>query len=187
MKLFGNYMRRTAEIQVDGDIKEDNLVNLIDYIVDPCIQLKNYVVIADTQAALSRVQNSQELFEDTKLKIKYLLEHKYNIETRIDSRLKPMLEQEISHYYQIFEQLDKKCRQMPIEVVSHEAGRYQHWFITSHNNEIPSINKLRGFKNVVDQMTPYYKMLYTCGVLNNDKEKQTEFIIAYTKELFWVL
>jgi hypothetical protein len=36
-------------------------------------------------------------------------------------------------------------------------------------------------------MTPYYKMLYTCGVLNNDKEKQTEFIIAYTKELFWVL
>jgi len=55
MKLFGNYMRRTAEIQVDGDIKEENLVNLIDYIVDPCIQLKNYVVIADTQAALSRV------------------------------------------------------------------------------------------------------------------------------------
>jgi hypothetical protein len=48
-------LRRTVEIQVDGDVKEDNLVNLIDYIVDPCIQLKNYVVIADTQAALARI------------------------------------------------------------------------------------------------------------------------------------
>lgn len=46
-------MRRTVEIQLDGDLREDNLVNLIDYMVDPQIHLKNYVVIADIQKALA--------------------------------------------------------------------------------------------------------------------------------------
>lgn len=70
-------MRRTVEIQVDGDQTEDLFVNMIDYIVEPSIHLKNYVVIADTQTALARIQADDDLFEVTKKKIKILMEHKY--------------------------------------------------------------------------------------------------------------
>ena len=56
-----------------------------------------------------------------------------------------------------------------------------------HNNKIPPINKLSGFKSVKDKMLPHYRMLYHLGVLNNDRIKQAEFIIAYTKEIFWVM
>ena len=71
--------------------------------VDPRIHLKNYVIIADTQKALAALQASDHLFQVTKKKIKYLMDLKYQIETTSDQSLKPMPEQEISMYHQIFE------------------------------------------------------------------------------------
>jgi len=53
------------------------MVNLIDYIVDPRIHLKNYMIMMDTQKALARLQVNEDQFETTKKKIKYLMEHKY--------------------------------------------------------------------------------------------------------------
>ena len=43
-KLYKNYTRRAAEIEIDGDPEQNHFIALIDYLVDPCIQLKNYIV-----------------------------------------------------------------------------------------------------------------------------------------------
>lgn len=36
-------------------------------------------------------------------------------------------------------------------------------------------------------MHPYYQQLYVEGIMNNDKAKQAEFIVQYSKDLFWIL
>ena len=51
-KLYKNYTRRAAEIEVDGDPDQNHFITLIDYLVDPCIQLKNYIVAQDIQCGL---------------------------------------------------------------------------------------------------------------------------------------
>ena len=155
--------------------------------MDPRIHLKNYVIIADTQKALANLQVNEDLFEVTKKKIKYLMEHKYQVESRVDQSLKPLYEQELSMYHQVFEQIDKQCKQKPIEVVTQNPNVYDNYFLLNNDNKIPAINKLSGFKSQKENMIPHYKMLYVQSVLNNDHIKQAEFIIAYTKELFWVM
>ena len=98
-----------------------------------------------------------------------------------------MLEQEVSMFYQIFEQFDKNFKTKPIEVVSSIPNKYDQWFLKNNENKIPPINKLSEFKSWKDNMLPHYRQLYMYSILNNDKIKQTEFIMAYIKELFWVL
>ena len=47
---------------MDGDERQDMMVNLIDYIVDPRIHLKNYMVMMDSQKALANLQANEDLF-----------------------------------------------------------------------------------------------------------------------------
>ena len=47
IKLYNDYVRKTAEMQVNGDPQQDHFVTLLEYMVNPCIPVKNYVVMGD--------------------------------------------------------------------------------------------------------------------------------------------
>ena len=36
-KLYSHYIRRSAEMEVDGDPEQNHFITLIDYLVNPCI------------------------------------------------------------------------------------------------------------------------------------------------------
>ena len=48
------------------------------------------------------------------------------------------------------------------------------------------MNKLSGFQSVLKEMHPSSRELYADSIEKNDKSKQAEFMVSYTKELFWV-
>jgi hypothetical protein len=74
-----------------------------------------------------------------------------------------------------------------IEVEGDKHGESKPWCVGANGDQMPSINKLAGFRKAKDMMHPYYQQLYMEGLMQNDKSKQAEFIIQYSKDLFWVL
>lgn len=80
-----------------------------------------------------------------------------------------------------------KCSKVVIEVEGDKHGESKPWTLGENNDELPPMNKLAGFRKAKDQMHTYYQQLYMEGIMQNDKAKQSEFIIQYSKDLFWVL
>ena len=70
-----------------------------------------------------------------------------------------------------------QCRKVIIQVEGDKHGECKEWTLGANNDELPAMNKLAGFRKAMDQMQPYYQQLYMEGIMQNDKAKQTEFII----------
>lgn len=122
-----------------------------------------------------------------KSKLSYLQDYKYGIESRLDTEVKPMTEEQMKGYTQVFTHMAQQCRKVVIDVEGDKHGESKQWTVGANDDQLPPINKLAGFRKAKDQMHPYYQQLYMEGIMKNDKSKQAEFISQYSKDLFWVL
>jgi len=61
-----------CRITIDGDPHNDHILQLIDYMANPTIEMKNYLVFSDIDSAVERFENSMNLFKICMKKIKKL-------------------------------------------------------------------------------------------------------------------
>jgi len=76
-----------VKFNLNGDDGKDYIVQMMDYLADPTIKSKNYIVIGDVNSAIRQLEKSKGEFEQALSKIQKLADEVYPVHTRADSQL----------------------------------------------------------------------------------------------------
>ena len=77
-KHYSDYLRQTIVSHIDGDTTNDHVIRLIDYIANPLIESKSYVVIGDLISALKSIEK-KDAFEKAQNKLKFMANNVYHV------------------------------------------------------------------------------------------------------------
>lgn len=68
-KVYLQYMKKAVQMSVDGDRDDENLVQLLEYLVNPVIKIKNFILLQDISTGIKNIEDNETKFRVTQSKL----------------------------------------------------------------------------------------------------------------------